>query len=141
MLPFPLWSENQILPSPSIASEAGVEWFSGIENSLNESFWAKNSPSLPAENSTNQNVSLGAEIIALGPELLVGIANSLIWFVAEGAETFTTFEKPELCDGIQLTRPIGEKLIRQQIRRMDNILVLRMFRKFLSKKYLPELVA
>ena len=71
-----------MFPLLSMASEAGIDPFSGIGNSLNDSFCAKNSPSLPEMNSTNQKVSFGDEITALGPELAVGIWNSLISFVA-----------------------------------------------------------
>lgn len=50
---------------------------------MNDAFCAKNSPSFPAVNSTNQYVSLGAPMIALGPEFAVGTGNCLISLVIE----------------------------------------------------------
>ncbi len=88
-----------------------MESFPGILNSLNESFCPKNSPSCAAVNSTNQNVSLGAETIALGPELFVGIGNCLI--SEEACVTIIepmVFAEPANAVGrIDLTRAGSEK--------------------------------
>src|SRR5437588_7047879 len=73
MLPCPLVSENQTLPCLSIAKDAGSTPVAFAGTSRMVPFCPKSSPILPALNSVNQNVWLGPEIIASGPELLVGI--------------------------------------------------------------------